>query len=231
VKAIAKSADGVQFELRLEHGRGRDFADWVPQGDKDFPYHERLVFLTVKGNPWTSPKVYERIREVATPIVGKPISMPITSVSHLAIFAWQESAFHVGDQEMLNMLRATLETLEVGNPPPRSDAKSEYEEWEKGLDTIYHTKERAEQTQRERERVIDAILQLGIEGVRVRRDRIDPDLVSEAERMVGDGFLKKTEKQEGWLTKDWVIYYELTDSGKNEVKRLRALRRLRGSAG
>ena len=225
-----KSADGVQFELRLERGRGRDFADWIPQGDRDFPYYERLVFLTVKGGPWTSPKVYEKIREIATPIVGKPVSMPITAVSKLAIFAWHESEFHVGDQEILNTFGAALGTLEVGHPPPRSVTKSQYEEWEKGLEGIYHTNERAEQAQIERERVLDVIFQAGIDGVRVRRDQITgPGLVSEAERMVGDGLLKKAEKQEGWLKKNWVVYYELTDSGKNEIKRLHALRRVRGS--
>ena len=88
-------------------------------------------------------------------------------------------------------------------------------------DEIYEKKRQREEMDEENERNrLLSVFELDTNRSGISRKSIAPELRNIAEKMVSEGFLRKNEKREGFIRKEYVVYYELTELGERTWKHL-----------
>lgn len=122
-RTSATTSDGYLLELSWDKGRGTRFNDFSSEL-REFGETMTYWFLTVKGDPRVLKRLYDPIRTKGTEASGvRPIAMPITIASDLAVFLWPQTAFDGFDSaHVLATFSTTISTVKIGKLEPKKQA-------------------------------------------------------------------------------------------------------------
>ncbi|MDG7007113.1 MAG: hypothetical protein JRN06_02575 [Nitrososphaerota archaeon] len=126
VEASASTSDGYLVHLAWDKGRGTRFKDYFTEL-REFGETMTYYFLTIKGDSRVLMKLYDPIRAKGIELTGlRPIAMPVTYTSALAIFLWPQSAFDkFAEGVVLAAFSLTVSQTRIGKLPPKKEVPLE----------------------------------------------------------------------------------------------------------